>query len=59
LHLPPRSTHIDERQTNKRRKARRRVQSSSQLEQEPSLLQGFEDDIVIEKHAKSNGVILP
>lgn len=31
----------------------------SQFQQEPSLLQGFEEDIIIEKHKKSDELILP
>ncbi|CAF3457668.1 unnamed protein product [Rotaria sp. Silwood1] len=59
LPLPPRSNQTDEPQTTKRRKARRRVRSSSQLRQEPSLLHGFEDEVVIERPQKSNEVVLP
>jgi hypothetical protein len=58
--LPPRSNQIDERQIAKRRKARRRTKSaSSQLQQEPSLLQGFEDEVIIERSKKSNELALP
>ncbi|CAF0935272.1 unnamed protein product [Rotaria sordida] len=59
LPLPPRSNQTDESQTTKRRKARRRVKSSSQLRQEPSLLHGFEDEVVIERSRKSNEAVLP
>ncbi|UJR28760.1 hypothetical protein I4U23_009986 [Adineta vaga] len=59
LPLPPRSNPSEDRQTTKRRKARRRVKSSSQLEQEPSLLRGFEDEVIIEKSKKSNELVLP
>ncbi len=31
----------------------------SQLQQEPSLLQGFEDEVIIEKSKKSNELALP
>ncbi|CAF1278833.1 unnamed protein product [Adineta ricciae] len=57
--LPPRSNPGDDRQTTKRRKARRRIKSSSNTEQEPSLLRGFEDEVIVEKSKKSNELVLP
>ncbi|CAF2927966.1 unnamed protein product [Rotaria sp. Silwood2] len=59
LSLPPRSKQTEEPQTTKRRKARRRVRSSSQLRQEPSLLHGFEDEIIIERSKRSDEAVLP
>ncbi|CAF0814567.1 unnamed protein product [Adineta steineri] len=59
LPLPPRSNQSEERDTTKRRKARRRVKSSSQLEQEPSLLRGLEDEVIVEKSKRSNEFVLP
>ncbi|CAF1274787.1 unnamed protein product, partial [Didymodactylos carnosus] len=62
---PARSSQSEDRisrqdtKTVKRRKARRRAKSAAIFAQEPSLLHGFEDEVIVEQRSKGANNILP